>query len=60
MRRTLFHRYPKLINLWLPLLGAGIRVKHVAEGMRSIDVEMRLRRTTRTTWGCTLAAASSA
>lgn len=44
MRRTLFHRFPKLINLWLPLLGAGIRVKHVAPGMRSIDVEMRLTR----------------
>ena len=44
MKRTLFHRYPKLINLWMPLLGAGIRVKHVADGMRSIDVEMRLTR----------------
>ena len=44
MKRTLFHRYPKLINLWLPLLGAGIRVKHVAAGMRVIDVEMRLKR----------------
>lgn len=44
MRRTLFHRFPKLINFWMPLLGAGIRVKRVAPGMRSLDVEMRLTR----------------
>jgi hypothetical protein len=31
------------INLWPPFLGAGIRVKHVAPDMKSIDVEMKLR-----------------
>ena len=31
------------INLWPPFLGAGIRVKHIAANMKSIDVEMRLR-----------------
>jgi hypothetical protein len=31
------------INLWPPFLGAGIRVKHIAPDMKSIDVEMKLR-----------------
>jgi len=31
------------INLYPPFLGAGIRVKHIAPDMRSIDVEMKLR-----------------
>jgi uncharacterized protein DUF4442 len=30
------------INFWPPFLGAGIRVKHVAPGMKAIDVEMKL------------------
>jgi hypothetical protein len=33
----------RAVNLWPPFLGAGIRVKHVAPDMQSIDVEMRLR-----------------
>ena len=44
---SLFNRYPKLINLWPPLLGAGIRVRHIAEDFRSITVEMRLTRLNR-------------
>lgn len=44
---SLFTRYPKLINLWPPLLGAGIRVKHIAEDFRSLTVEMRLTRLNR-------------
>src|ERR1700751_5448319 len=33
----------RLVNLWPPFLGMGIRVKHVAPDMKSIDVEMKLR-----------------
>ena len=42
--KRLFQRYPRLINLWPPLLGAGIRLKHQSPDLRSIDVEMRLTR----------------
>jgi len=31
------------VNLWPPFLGMGIRVKHIASDMKSIDVEMKLR-----------------
>jgi hypothetical protein len=31
------------LNLYPPFLGAGIRVKRLAPGMREIDVEMKLR-----------------
>jgi hypothetical protein len=31
------------VNLWPPFLGAGIRVKHIAPDMKSVDVEMKLR-----------------
>ena len=31
------------INLWPPLLGAGIRIQHIAPDMRAVDVEMKLR-----------------
>jgi len=31
------------VNLWPPLLGMGIRVRHIAPDMRSVDVEMKLR-----------------
>ncbi len=30
------------VNLWPPFLGMGIRVRHVASDMKSVDVEMRL------------------
>jgi hypothetical protein len=33
----------RAINLWPPFLGAGIRVKHIAPDMKSVDVEMKLR-----------------
>ncbi|HUP56259.1 MAG TPA: DUF4442 domain-containing protein [Bdellovibrionota bacterium] len=33
----------RLLNLWPPYLGAGIRVKRIAPDFRSIDVEMNLR-----------------
>ena len=33
----------RAVNLWPPFLGAGIRVKHIAADMKSIDVEMKLR-----------------
>ncbi len=51
MTRSLFLRFPKLINFWRPLVGAGIRVKRVSPGMRSIDVEMRLTRSNRNYMG---------
>jgi hypothetical protein len=31
------------INFWPPLLGAGIRIQHIAPDMRAVDVEMKLR-----------------
>jgi acyl-coenzyme A thioesterase PaaI-like protein len=31
------------INFWPPFLGAGIRVKHIAPDMKSVDVEMKMR-----------------
>jgi acyl-coenzyme A thioesterase PaaI-like protein len=31
------------INLWPPFLGGGIRIKHIAPDMKSVDVEMKLR-----------------
>jgi Domain of unknown function (DUF4442) len=31
------------VNLWPPLLGAGIRVTHIAPDMKAVDVEMKLR-----------------
>ncbi len=34
----------RLMNLWPPLLGAGIRVVRMDASMREIDVEMRMRR----------------
>ncbi len=34
----------KLINLWPPYLGAGIRIKRISDDITSIDVEMKLRR----------------
>jgi acyl-coenzyme A thioesterase PaaI-like protein len=37
------HALRRWINLWPPLLGAGIRVTHIAPDMRAIDVEMKLR-----------------
>jgi len=33
----------QLINLWLPFLGAGIRVKRFDANWKAIDVEMKLR-----------------
>jgi len=31
------------INLWPPFLGAGIRVKYIADDVKAVDVEMKLR-----------------
>jgi Domain of unknown function (DUF4442) len=33
----------KFLSLWPPYIGAGIRVKNVADNFRSLDVEMNLR-----------------
>ena len=33
----------RLVNLWPPFLGAGIRIQHIASDMKAVDVEMRLR-----------------
>src|ERR1700719_3311504 len=33
----------RLVNLWPPFLGAGIRIKRIAPDMRAVDVEMKLR-----------------
>jgi Domain of unknown function (DUF4442) len=37
------HALRRLVNFWPPFLGAGIRVKHIAADMKSVDVEMKLR-----------------
>lgn len=37
------HALRRGVNLFPPLLGAGIRVKHIASDMKAIDVEMKLR-----------------
>jgi len=36
-------RLRRWVNLWPPLLGAGIRIVHLAADMKSVDVEMKLR-----------------
>lgn len=33
----------KLVNLWPPYLGAGIRVTHISEDLRTYEVRMKLR-----------------
>jgi hypothetical protein len=33
----------RLVNLWPPFLGAGIRIEHIAADMKAVDVEMKLR-----------------
>jgi hypothetical protein len=33
----------RLLSLWPPYLGAGVRVRRIAPDFRSIDVEMKLR-----------------
>jgi len=33
----------RLVNLWPPFLGAGIRIEHIAPDMKAVDVEMKLR-----------------
>ena len=39
-----FQRHARrILNLWPPFLGAGIRIQHIAPDMKVIDVEMKLR-----------------
>src|ERR1700686_2146424 len=33
----------RLVNLWPPFLGAGIRIRHISPDMKAVDVEMKLR-----------------
>ena len=33
----------RLVNLWPPFLGAGIRIQRIAPDMKGVDVEMKLR-----------------
>ncbi len=35
-------RWMRWINMWPPLLGAGIRVTRMEDDMRAVDVEMKL------------------
>jgi hypothetical protein len=37
------HALRRWINLWPPFMGMGIRIKHIASDMKTIDVEMKLR-----------------
>ena len=44
MPRLLSPRLLRLVlNLWPPFVAAGIRVRHIADDMRSITVDLRLR-----------------
>lgn len=36
------HRFFKLLNVYPPYVGAGIRVTHISPDLRTIDVSMRL------------------
>jgi acyl-coenzyme A thioesterase PaaI-like protein len=36
--------FRRLINLWPPFLGAGIKVSKIAEDFSAVDVEMKLRK----------------
>ena len=43
-RREFFLRHPKrVLNLWLPFLGSGIRILRIADDYRSIDVVLKRR-----------------
>ena len=44
MNRIFKKHLRRLINVWPPLLGAGIRVTRLDEDWRAVDVEMKLRR----------------
>lgn len=44
MKEKSKHRRFRWINLWPPLLGAGIKVTRMDEDMRAVDVEMKLTR----------------
>ena len=44
MNKILKRHFPRLINFWPPLLGAGIRVKRLQPDWKAIDVEMKFRR----------------
>jgi acyl-coenzyme A thioesterase PaaI-like protein len=44
MLKVAFRRHLKVfLNLWPPLLGAGIRVKRLDSDWKAVDVEMKLR-----------------
>jgi hypothetical protein len=42
LKKSLKGNMRRVLNLWPPLLGAGIRVKHLAPDWRQIDVQMKL------------------
>lgn len=44
MKRILKRNIRVLLNIWPPLLGAGIRVTRLDADWRAVDVEMKLRR----------------
>lgn len=43
MTKTLKRHMRRLLNLWPPFLGAGIRVRRLDPDWRAVDVEMKLR-----------------
>ncbi len=43
MKMTLKRHARMLLNIWLPFLGAVIRIKRLASDWKEIDVEMKLR-----------------
>lgn len=42
LEKSLKGNMRRVLNLWPPLLGAGIRVKHLAPDWRQIDVQIKL------------------
>ncbi len=43
MRQAIKRHVRRLMNLWPPFLGAGIRVRRLDSDWRAVDVEMKLR-----------------
>jgi acyl-coenzyme A thioesterase PaaI-like protein len=44
LQKAFQRHWRTVLNLWPPLLGAGIRVTRLEPGWREVDVEMKLRR----------------
>ncbi len=50
-RKKFFYKYPKLINLYPPFIGAGVKLREINEDKTQIIVDMRLRWYNRNVYG---------